>query len=54
MTILKALALPAASVPPIKVAIVNLSEGSPSLAKTIAGKVVTRSNSTTLNFINSR
>jgi hypothetical protein len=53
ITMLKALALPAARVPPIKVAIVNVSEGSPSFAKTIAGRVETNKSSTTRNFIRS-
>jgi len=50
---LNAFALPAAKVPPIKVAIVNESEGNPASAKTIAGKVETKRSSTTRNFIKS-
>jgi hypothetical protein len=50
---LKAFALPAAKVPPIKVATVNESEGKPPSAKTIAGKVDTNKSSTTRNFIRS-
>lgn len=53
ITILNALALPAAKVPPIKVEIVNEREGNPPSAKTIAGSVETNSSSTTRNFIRS-
>ena len=53
ITILNAFALPAANVPPIKVAIVNEREGNPPSAKTIAGSVETNSSSTTRNFIRS-
>ena len=53
ITILKALALPAAKVPPIKVATVNEKEGKPPSAKTIAGSVETNRSSTTRNFIRS-
>ena len=53
ITMLKAFALPAAKVPPIKVAIVNEREGKPPSAKTIAGSVETNRSSTTRNFIRS-
>ena len=52
ITILKELADPAAKVPPIKVAIVVDSLGTPLDAKNNAGMVVTNKSSTTLNFIN--
>ena len=52
ITILKVFALPAAKVPPIKVATVIESFGIPSAAKNNAGTVVTSKSSTTLNFIN--
>jgi hypothetical protein len=51
---LKAFALPAASVPPIKVATVNEREGNPASARTIAGRVETNKSSTTRNFIRSK
>ena len=54
ITILKALALPAANVPAIIVAAVNENDGRPLEAKTIAGRVETRSSSTTRSFIRSR
>ena len=50
---LNALALPAAKVPPIKVAMVKEREGNPLSAKTIAGKVETNKSSTTRNFMRS-
>ena len=50
---LNAFALPAAKVPPIKVAIVIEREGKPPSAKTIAGSVETNRSSTTRNFIRS-
>ena len=53
ITILNAFALPAARVPPIKVAIVSESDGSPFCAKTIAGRVETNKSSTTRSFIRS-
>jgi len=53
ITMLKAFALPAAKVPPTKVAIVNERSGNPPLAKTIAGRVETNRSSTTRNFIRS-
>jgi hypothetical protein len=51
-TWLKALADPAAKVPPIKVAKVRVTSGIPPWASTIAGNVETNKSSTTLNFIN--
>jgi hypothetical protein len=54
ITILKALALPADNVPATIVATVNENDGSPWAAKTMAGKVETRSSSTTRSFIRSR
>jgi hypothetical protein len=51
ITILKAFALPAAKVPPIKVARVTENFGMPFDAKNNAGIVVTNKSSTTLNFI---
>jgi hypothetical protein len=54
ITILKAFALPADNVPAIIVAIVKENEGRPLAAKTMAGKVETRSSSTTRSFIRSR
>ena len=53
ITMLKAFALPAAKVPPIKVAIVVERAGIPPSAKTIAGSVETNRSSTTRNFIRS-
>jgi hypothetical protein len=50
---LNAFALPAARVPPIKVAMVKVSEGRPSFAKTIEGRVETNKSSTTRNFMRS-
>jgi hypothetical protein len=50
---LNAFALPAARVPPIKVARVKVSVGKPCSAKTIAGRVETNKSSTTRNFIKS-
>ena len=52
ITILNELADPAANVPPIKVATVIESFGTPFVAKNNAGIVVTNKSSTTLNFIN--
>jgi hypothetical protein len=54
MTILKALALPAANVPAVIVAATSENDGRPLAAKIIAGKVETRSSSTTRSFIRSR
>lgn len=51
---LKAFAEPAARVPPINVATVKVKSGIPRCASTIAGRVETRSNSTTRNFIKAR
>ncbi|CAB4956519.1 unannotated protein [freshwater metagenome] len=53
ITMLNAFALPAASVPPSKVATVNEREGNPFSAKTIAGRVETNNSSTTRNFMRS-
>ena len=53
ITILKAFALPAASVPATIVAKVNPKLGKPFSAKTMAGKVETNRSSTTLSFIRS-
>ena len=53
ITMLKAFALPAAKVPPSKVAIVVERSGNPPSAKTIAGRVETNRSSTTRNFIRS-
>jgi hypothetical protein len=50
---LKALADPAAKVPPIREAIVTEIDGIPFWAKTRAGTVVMTKSSTTLNFIRS-
>ena len=54
ITILNAFALPADNVPATIVATVNENEGRPLAAKTMAGKVETRSSSTTRSFIKSR
>ena len=54
ITILKALALPAARVPAKIVAKANPNSGNPLAAKTIAGNVETSKSSTTRNFIRSR
>jgi hypothetical protein len=54
ITILKAFALPAASVPAKIVVMVRPNGGSPLFAKTIAGRVEIKSNSTTRSFIRSR
>ena len=54
ITILKALALPADKVPAKIVAATNEKEGRPLAAKTMAGRVETRSSSTTRSFIRSR
>jgi hypothetical protein len=54
ITMLKALALPAARVPAKIVAKANPNSGNPLAAKTIAGNVDTSKSSTTLNFIRSR
>jgi hypothetical protein len=48
---LNALALPAARVPPIRVATIKPKEGTPSSAKIIAGIVEIKSSSTTRSFI---
>ena len=53
ITILKALDAPAANVPPIKVAATNPNEGRPFSARTMAGRVVMMSSSTTRNFMRS-
>jgi hypothetical protein len=54
ITILKALALPAANVPAKIVAATRENDGRPLAAKIMAGKVETRSSSTTRSFIRSR
>jgi hypothetical protein len=54
ITILKALAPPAAKVPPSKDQIVIEIFGTPFEARNNAGTVVTKSSSTTLNFISER
>jgi hypothetical protein len=54
ITILKALALPAANVPAKIVAAASENDGRPFAAKTMAGNVETRSSSTTRSFIRSR
>jgi hypothetical protein len=51
ITILNALAPPAANVPPTNAQIVTDNSGTPSLAKNKAGSVVTSRSSTTRNFI---
>ena len=51
---LKALALPADNVPARIVIATKVKEGRPLAAKTMAGRVVTRSSSTTRSFIRSR
>ena len=51
ITILKAFAAPAASVPPTKVASETPSGGTPPAARKRAGRVVTSKSSTTRNFI---
>ena len=51
ITILNALAPPAAKVPPTNAQIVTDNSGTPSLAKNKAGSVVTSRSSTTRNFI---
>jgi hypothetical protein len=51
ITILNALAPPAANVPPTKHQTVTAKSGTPSLAKNRAGRVVTSRSSTTRNFI---
>jgi hypothetical protein len=53
ITILKAFALPAASVPAKIVVMVRPNGGSPLFAKTIAGRVEIKSSSTTRSFIRS-
>mgnify|MGYP006169858279 CR=1 FL=1 len=50
-TILKALALPAASVPPTRVATISPSDGTPFSARIIAGIVEMRRSSTTRSFM---
>jgi hypothetical protein len=54
ITMLNALALPAARVPAKIVAKANPNSGNPLAAKTMAGNVDTSKSSTTLNFIRSR
>jgi hypothetical protein len=54
ITMLKALALPAAKVPAHMVATTRPKAGKPFSAKTIAGNVETSRSSTTRNFIRSR
>ena len=51
ITMLKALAPPAASVPPTSVATMSQIEGQPSLATTIVGTVVTSSSSMIRGFV---
>jgi hypothetical protein len=52
MTMLMALAPPAARAPPHTVATINVIEGHPRSASTMVGIVVTSSNSTMRGFVN--